>query len=88
MGPTQAPPEPQYPEVSISNPDLVNLPNIGKSVISHEVVSRTHEKGHKGKPIHRIRLRIKNIRPMGRHKSSGSKLAAENAMRGMMSENE
>lgn len=82
-----APQTPSYPDVALSHPSLINLPNIGKSVIEHEVVSRHHEKDSKGKIHHRVRIKIKSIRPMGRKKhSSGSHLAAENAMRDMMTD--
>jgi len=77
-------PEDYFPEVSISHPDLVNFPSSGKSVIDHEVVSRTHEKGHDGKHHHRIRLKIKSIRPMGRKKHSTATNQAERAMRDML----
>lgn len=78
--------KPYYPEVSLSNPDLVNFPNSGKAVIEHEVVSREHTKREDGKGHHhRIRLKIKSIRPMGRKRSLGHRPhAAESAMRDLM----
>lgn len=79
-----SPQEPFYPDVTLSHPSLLHLPNSGKSVIEHEVVSRTHEKDHKGRPRHRVRIKIKSIRPMGRKKFSNPKMSAENAMRDMM----
>jgi hypothetical protein len=81
--------EPYYPEVSLSHPSLVGFPNTGKSVIEHKVVSRTHELDEKGRPHHRIRLKIKSIRAMGRKKNSGAHTtAAESAMRGLMDESQ
>lgn len=76
---------PTYPTVSLSNPDLINFPNSGKSVIEHEVVRREHSKGDNGKHHHRVTLKIKSIRPMGRKRSLGTRPhASESAMRDLM----
>lgn len=74
-----------YPEVSISNPELVNFPNNGKAVIEFEVKERTHRKIDEGSHQHTIRFCIKAIRPMGRKKSSVTN-AAERAMEEMLGE--
>lgn len=82
VGATEAP---YYPEVSLSHPDLVNFPNSGKAVIEHEVVRREHDKHDGGKHHHRVTLKIKSIRPMGRKRSLPHRPhAAESAMRDLM----
>lgn len=78
---------PDYPQITLSHPDLANFPNSGKAVITHSVVSRHHEIDKKGKHHHRVTLAVKNIRPMGRKLKGSSHLAAQNAMKDMM-ENE
>jgi hypothetical protein len=76
--------EPYYPQVSLSNPDLVSLPNVGRSVIEHEVVRREHTKHSSGKHHHRVTLKIKSIRPMGRRRATSRTNTAEAAMRDLM----
>lgn len=78
--------EPHYPSVELSHPDLIHLPNKGKSVIEHEVVRRSTEKHPKGAK-HTVRIHIKSIRPMGRKKAGYKHNASEGAMRDLM-ENE
>jgi hypothetical protein len=73
-----------YPQVTLNNPDLVNFPNSGKAVIQHEVTRREHFKKDNGKHGHKVTLKIKSIRPMGRKRNSFKNNSAEGAMRDMM----
>lgn len=66
-------PNENYPTVSLSGgPELMKLPDSGKSTIHHRVISRSVPHGHDKK--HRVTMELKSIKPHKARKSSTTKL--------------
>jgi len=91
-GAPAAPSGPIYPSVMLSGDDsLSKIPDSGRAMISHRVVSRrihTPEHGpHKGKTRHEVELHLKSIRPIRGYKKAPSKSKVsddEKAMKKLM----
>lgn len=79
------PDETAYPTFMVSgnNPMIHSIPDKGKMMIRHQVLSRT--KGiRNGKPHHSIHIQVKGVEPMVNHKKNGGGDDDEAAMGAMM----
>jgi hypothetical protein len=92
-----APPSgPIYPSVMLSGDQgLSKIPDSGRSMITHSVISRRQhipQHGpHKGKTRHEVEIHLKSIRPIRGYKKAPSKSKRsddENAMRKLMGDQE
>lgn len=97
MEPSAQPPsQPTYPSVMLSGDDaLSKIPDKGRSIINHSVISRrTHipQHGkHKGKTRHEVELHLHSIRPIRGYKKAPSKSKVsddETAMKKLMGQGE
>lgn len=77
-----APAEPNYPTLHLDGgPELHKIPDKGKSIIHHEVISKSfNQKGKKR--THSISMKIKKIQPM--MPKSNPSAGDESAMSGLM----
>lgn len=75
-----APQTPDYPSVMLSGgPELGKIPDSGKSLFHHKVISRrvhtpTHGP-HKGKKRHEVEMQLQKVKPMRGYKKAPSKSA-------------
>lgn len=92
-----APPAgPIYPSISLSGgPELSKIPDSGRALINHSVISRrvhTPQHGrHKGKERHEVEMHLKSIRPIRGYKKAPSKSKRsddERAMKKLMGDQE
>lgn len=89
-----APPSPTYPSVMLSGDEgLGKIPDSGRSLINHSVISRrvhTPQHGrHKGKKRHEVEIHIHSIKPIRGYKKAPSKSKRsddETAMNKLMEE--
>lgn len=92
----QPPQAPIYPSVMLSgDQSLSKIPDKGRSIINHSVISRrTHipQHGkHKGKTRHEVEIHLHSIKPIRGYKKAPSKSKRsddETAMRKLMGDNE